>query len=1310
MSSAGAAAGSSGLSTLSTSLLAAACTAVVAALIFVLVALRRYLRARKRKSLMIAASPAPFTAEAIYASHIKAKSISTDDIGQPRLSYAPERAHHASYDLTKMSLAQKTVVSMQQQGFLPKNAFKSPKFPQSALLSPRMQPPVSAEVPPPRTPLSPGLTELTMSPGPSILLKPIMYGKSPRLTSPSQSSINKEKKKESPEQKKQLTRSAIPSVLLRSLGVLPSLSADALSASAPEESIEMAEQQPAEADEASLTPILDLGIDFGNDDSFEQSLKLRSDFVFNKSSETLVGSSVPEQTKTSQKSSVMASLIQALSPAQPDTATLPTFRASPSAKMMTGLPSPASVRSHLPTPPPSAGLPPAPSSASMYKVPSNSSLKSKASGTTTSSAASANDSFHSATGIIGQLCINMPPIEAVASRSSSENENEGESSYRPLSLGLGPAKSPSQSTFHNILGNLRKMRSRDDNIDLEAANSSIDGTMTSRSYSSDALSYSSSQTSLNIDPNTSFGKANVVPAASVPPLPPMPVSYAKPVEEQTPRSKSTAVLASDATTATDAGLGAPRRPRKRASTLGALDQPKLVLPDLMHPRAAPMPPAEGVSAKTASPSINVEPVEVNQVGLMNLKSKSSDHLPLKSSSSSKSAMNFMSPYHRTLIPDPPTEGARLSPGLGADSPILAQLSPKFLATSPASPKPSFTESLKARLSLKSLTGSPSMTSRNSTPRLSTLDQFPQPNGDSFQTLESEGSTKAINETTPKMRSSKPAKSPKRTLEAARPATSPNIGQKEVGLGFSPAILFNGQEIEPTRPLRFKKPSSAGGRLGGSPSSMLSPASPSPMLHADRWGTPAANSEQANVLSPSSVYSPLVGDEPASPSGDRIEFGTPASHVDWNDATPLQGSIPATPALPLEAKASPQIDEPTPRPASSEAFALADDEHELEYLSHRDSMVSVAASTISMMSNSTCMSDSMGEDLDQAADRRTKLLASVQENLAKAKAKDAKRESHAANRFRKSQMPKSSSLRNIPEELSGGAQTMGLGLFESEEEDEDEEEKENLSDSPQGRKKPNNLVLMPQHDSRLVEPLTPPHTPVDATALQKQSRHVATPSTSSASSASSYGSIPRRLRPSQGRLAPIDTGMANRLSPSDSRDGASSPSSLKLRPLSLAASLHGDGSPMKRFDRPAFSPALPSPVPVHVAGLNERSSRYNEEGRSSRSTTYRHGGVLPTISSKGAVETGRVGHAEPSLTHSDSTTSMGSMASSLGSFSRMGNFPSPVKSSFSYHTGGKISGMRPVMPELTSSPSDRSLASSTGGRLGYKTSDLSVAAI
>ncbi len=92
-------------------------------------------------------------------------------------------------------------------------------------------------------------------------------------------------------------------------------------------------------------------------------------------------------------------------------------------------------------------------------------------------------------------------------------------------------------------------------------------------------------------------------------------------------------------------------------------------------------------------------------------------------------------------------------------------------------------------------------------------------------------------------------------------------------------------------------------------------------------------------------------------------------------------------------------------------------------------------------------------------------------------------------------------------------------------------------------------------------------------MQKQSRHVATPSTSSASSMSSAASVPRRMRPSRRGLAPIDTGAANRLSPAvDQRDGASSPSSLKLRPLSLAASLHGgDASPMKRFERPAFSP-------------------------------------------------------------------------------------------------------------------------------------------
>jgi hypothetical protein len=502
-----------------------------------------------------------------------------------------------------------------------------------------------------------------------------------------------------------------------------------------------------------------------------------------------------------------------------------------------------------------------------------------------------------------------------------------------------------------------------------------------------------------------------------------------------------------------------------------------------------------------------------------------------------------------------------------------------------------------------------------------------------------------------------------------------------------------------------------------------------------------------MLHSEGIFSPLVDgmDGGASPSGERIEFGVSEPQWTENASSPLEqteaASPAGTPSVQTPATAddldSPAMDRSTPRPnSSSDAGAFAEDEEELEYLSHRDSMISVAASTISMMSNSTCMSDSMGDEIDMAADRRAKLLASVQQNVAKAKAKDAKRESHAATRFRKShmshmsQMSQSSSLRNIPEELSGGASTMGLGLFESEEEDANDEEKENLADSPQGhgRKKPENLVLMPQHDSRLIGPLTPPLTPIDATAGQKQSRHVPTPSTSSASSMSSAASVPRRMKPSRGRLAPLDVGAANRLSPSateQGRGGASSPSSLKLRPLSLAASLHsGDSSPMKRFERPAFSPALsaniPSPGPVHMSAMNERSGRYNEEGRASRSVTYRQGGVLPTVNSKGALDTGRAGHAEPSLTHSDSSTSMGSMASSLGSFSRMGHFPSPVRASFSNQGLGKAMGMRPMMigrnsnqvdmPELSSSASSHSFASSTGGRLGYKTSDLSVTAI
>ncbi|SPO42415.1 uncharacterized protein PSANT_00098 [Moesziomyces antarcticus] len=1329
MSSQGAAAGGGGahMTTLSTSLLAAACTAVVAASIFVLVALRRYLAAKKRRSTMIAPQSAPATAQAIYTSHLKSKSISTEDISEPRLHYAPERAHKASYDLSKMSLAQKTVVSMRQQGFLPSKPFASPKFPKAALLSPRMQPPVSADLPSPRTPKSPGLTELAMSPGPSILLKPMAYGKSPvsQVKSPAGAT-----KKPSPEQKKKLTRSAVPSMLLRSLGVLPDFSASTSQAKKAEPSADedkeiigdskqqQDQQQSKEADEPSLTPILDLGIDFGNDESFEQSLQLRGNFSFDSGSTSWLDSSKQQQQpdleaqQPAKKSAGLAGLIEALSPQLPETSTLPVGRISPPSRL-TGLPSPASFRSHFPTPPPSAGLPPAPTTPSMHKVPSSSSLQSKASrATATSAQPSAAQSFHSAADSIGQLCIDM-------SADGPEDEVNSPSFHR-LSLGFGPQKSPSQGTFNSIFGGLRKAPVRGDDIDLEAANSSTDGASTLHSSSSDELSYSSSQTSMDLEANTSFGKANVVPAACVPPLPPMPISLQQLAQDKTPQAESQPVFADDSAT--------PRPSRKRASTLGALDQPKLAMPDLMHPRAAPLPPT-GTAGKIAEPTINVEPVQVHRAELTKLKAKSTDHLPLKASPRGAATMNFKSPYHRTLIPDPPMDGAHLSPGLGADSPILAQLSPKLLGGSPgASPRPSFTESLKARLSLsrKSLTSSPGYTSRNSTPRLDTINQFPKPGSDGLHSFAdaTAAHSPAAADATPRLTAGKSVKA------TARPATSPVVGQAEqVGLGFSPAILFNGQEIEPTRPLRFKKPSSAGGRLGGSPQPQLSPGSPSPMLHSE------------------GIFSPLVDgiDGGASPSGERIEFGvsepqwteTVSSPLEQTEAVSAAGTpVAQTPAI-ADDLDSPAMDHSTPRPnSSSDAGVFAEDEEELEYLSHRDSMISVAASTISMMSNSTCMSDSMGDEIDMAADRRAKLLASVQQNVAKAKAKDAKRESHAATRFRKShmsqmsQMSQSSSLRNIPEELSGSASTMGLGLFESEEEDANDEEKENLADSPQGygRKKPENLVLMPQHDSRLIGPLTPPLTPIDATTGQKQSRHVPTPSTSSASSMSSAASVPRRMRPSRGRLAPLDVGAANRLSPSGAeqgRGGATSPSSLKLRPLSLAASLHsGDSSPMKRFERPAFSPALsaniPSPGPVHMSAMNERSARYNEEGRSSRSVTYRQGGVLPTVNSKGALDTGRAGHAEPSLTHSDSSTSMGSMASSLGSFSRMGHFPSPVRASFSNQGLGKAMGMRPMMmgrnsnlvdmPELTTSASSHSFASSTGGRLGYKTSDLSVTAI
>lgn len=1321
----GAAAGSSsGLSTLSTALLAAACTAVAASAIFVAVALRRYLQAKKRKSFLIAPSQAPASAAAIYAQRIKDKSISAEDISVPNRTFASERAYNVQHGPAKSPLAQRSETTMRQHNLFSARPFASPKLPKAALLSPRMPPPVSADQSSPqtpRTPKSPGLTELALSPGPSILLKPVAYGKSPRITSPSPSKASAtDKKIDASEQKRKLTRSAVPSMLLRSLGVLPDFSATS-SSEAKETLVDIemqAKQDPNDEEEPSLTPILDLGIDFGNEESFEQSLQLPADFSFDRNNSNTLGldSLASEQAKQPQMSVGMQSLIDALSPTQPETEMLPRFRANPPAKL-TAVHSFAPGRSHLPTPPPSAGLPPAPTSAPMHKLPSNGSLQSKSSkATATSAASSALDSFHSATGSTGQICINMDTIDtALSPNLDSEDGQETLLPYRPLSLGLGPAKSASHDTLTNLLNGLHTpSRSSDD--DLEASNPSIDESSTnSRSSSSDDMSLSSSQTSVD-EANTSIGKANIVPAASIPPLPPTPVSVPKTAQDQTHQASFPATFADEPSEAV-----APFPTRKRASTLGALDRPKVNTFNCMNPRTAPMPPSDG---NVTSPSINVESFEVNHASIMNRTVRSSDHLPLAGTSKG-AGMNFKSPYHHTLIPDPPMDAGHLSPGLGADSPILAQLSPKIRGTSPSlspnfSPKPGFTESLKARLSLsrKSMTSSPGLASKNSTP-LSTLHHFPKPNGDRFHNFADSADVgdRVAGDATPKVKSSQPAETP------ARPSTSPLLGQQanEVRFGFSPAILFNGQKIEPTEPLRFKKPSSAAGRLEGSPQSLYSAASPSPMLHTSQWGVNPTVDAREDAVDPSeAVSSPRVAQE--TPSGEQIEFGVTSSPSICGPA--------AAPALNLNqpqvtsASTSPVMGDTTPRPdlsSDSSALALQEEEleSELEHLSYRDSMISVAASTISIMSNSTCLSDTMGEDLDLAADRRAKLLASVQQNVAKAKAKDAKRDSQAAQRYRKSQMSQTSSLRNIPEEVSGGVQTMGLGLFESEEE-RDDEERETLEDSPKSAvaepyacKKLNDLVLMPHTDSRLVGPLTPPLTPVDATATQKQSRHAPTPSTSSACSASSAGSVPRRVRPSRGQLAPIDTNAANRLSPyGEQRDGASSPSSLKLRPLSLAASLHGgDSSPMKRFERPAFSPALPanfsSPVPAHVSG--DRSSRYNEECRSSRCTTYRQGGVLPTVSSKGALETGRAGHAEPSLTHSDSNTSMGSIASSLGSFSRIGHFPSPVKSSFGHHGLGKAMGMRHTLGSRGSVISDVQDLPTTGmiGRLAYKTSDLSV---
>lgn len=1215
------------------------------------------------------------------------KPVTKVNVGGPRLHYAPDHAHNASHDLTNMSLAQKTLVSMRQQGFFPK-AFPSPKFPDLALLSPRMPPSPWSMQAPPRSPRSPGLTELTMSPGPSILLKPTNYGArspSPAFLPTVQTPQQPFQKQQAPTQqkKKQKTRSAVPSVLLRSLGI----TAESLAPSSSTTSAEMnriLQASPSsptpllankdgnsaenEAEEPSLTPILDLGIDFGSDPAFQKALELQNDFVSSPMTPAPLTPAPLTPASAAEASSSMAALFMALSPVSAYSSP------PPSAALLS---TPSFRKSLLPTPPPSAGLPPPPTRVPLTKQPSNASIQSKVSQGSSHSARS----FHSAAsatpskGRAGQVSIDMPPVQ------------DDEASFRPLSLGLKRSGRESQSTFNNILGSLRRVPSGSDAIDLETGSLTMTSS-DSRSFSSDALSHASSQTSFDVDSSsTSFGKASVVSAGIVPPMPPMPISVLSP-------GKKAQAQAMESIAPANTAYG--RASRKRASTLGALDYPTIVIPDLMHPRAAPVP-----QIKMEQQMPQVEPIQVQQVGLTNMRAHSTDALPLKSGQSSP--MNFASPYHRALYPDPPLDDGHLSPGIPPNSPLLSQFSPKMLDASPSlSPKPSFTESVKARFSLsrKSATSSPA-----NTPRLGDAEQFPVP--------QAEGSAQKL-----------------------APASDAVAKQN----GASPTIMFNGEPTEPTRPLRLRKPVGAKASPQLASSSKAPEASPSPIMQNDRWATEPTNSPTPDI------FSPLVPDSEAAltPKGERIDFAKFAETSSWREpaegarspleevgdrmsmeltglsAAAMAQSRQALPS-PLQknftAALSPVEDVPTPKPRVMSSF-----DFDTDYTTHRDSMISVAASTISIASNSTCMTDSVGEDLELAADRRVKLLASVQQNLLKAQAKDAKRESKTAARARISHMPHSSSLKNIPEELKGGVKTLGLGLFE-------EEEEEEVVD--------NKATLAPVANQPMA-PLTPPLTPVDATSSAKTSGHVQTPSTSSTASSTSSIPISRsRQRSLRGTLAPIDVNAANRghVSPSlltperpIRGDGGSSPSpSLGLRKLNLASSSTvGDGSPMKRFERSALSPnsaPLRSPSPAYVTG---QSGRHNEEGRASRSITYRQGGVLPTISSKGAFETSRPAYAHSELSHSESN---GSMASSLGSFSsRMGHFPSPVKSSFG-NGMSRMPGIRPIVANTrghsasnsvysnastTSMSYGPSSASSTNtsfhnARLGYKTTDLSATA-
>lgn len=902
---------------------------------------------------------------------------------------------------------------------------------------------------------------------------------------------------------RRMNRVAVPSVLLRSLGDLPPLpapgqgSGDDLAGrnfapgTSSNERLGTVARTNTDEEHQSLTPVLDLGLDISSDsDRGHLDFEAELDFEIEKSMwltsalETALDSKHSTETKKRLEPSLIHTPVEA-----PRTSTPPNKLMIATPKSMAG---PAQHHSQIEL-----------SSSSLAASVENRGRSNTISTGRSISGTVSEDAY--ATANSGPNTPAVPPphahaVVAMPESPSKEKGNKHKSSaasseaggFRPLSLGLSLSSSSSSSLGAALFKNARRsLWGMPPLPDLEADSSGIDSSA-SEGFTNldDGPSPPTSSTSLDLDGDASISKASIVPAAAVPPLPAIPYHFgprksgdtdlsadSAPVERKAPASKRS-----------DVSAGA----RNRASTFGTEQvRGRFSLEDKFTDSPPFAANATKVEQATRPPTTFTPPTvlavapEVTSTGPS---SKQPTH-GLETPTMPAVKSPFMSPFHHKVFPEVPEgesdpNGTLLSPNV--PSPLLAQLggSPNLKQ------KPSFTDNLRARLG-RNRSASPS-------PAVSTADiNGTDSKAGRTSSFESRSPRPSYTRTTDRTdaasvcSTSYGAPATEQWAVSTEDTDDDDVGDKflptvtvvgpladqsrrgsrqSVGLGMS---IANGTYSKASAPSLTESAFSTNRAVGSA--SMGHPIRPANSVRSSRQSrrsdAPREESRTSVSLSPimqdkkwaledgpafaptsfSPLGSPPVQESaltsPPVPSKDRAVFPNPSTGKlsgEHSRSTPLN-----SPRLPDFEALSPRsahnrVRSPSPRLESTTSpWRLS---------SARQSCASPdgGADTISIASS--CMTggtDTMGDSLEQAVDRRNRLYESVRRNEQSAARAQAAEEASAR--------------------AMASAHGFGLGLYDG----------TVKVASDKVVKRPPHLALGTE-SSRLgtiVAPLTPPLTPV-----------------------------------------------------------------------------------------------------------------------------------------------------------------------------------------------------------------------------------------